>query len=53
MDNSIRIIEHKIEQIKKKGHGEVVIKIKNGYIWRILTTEDDFYESLDKKVKVC
>ncbi len=30
----------KIEQVEKSGHGEVVIKIKNGYVWRVLVTYD-------------
>lgn len=31
----------KIEEIKAFGHGEVVVKIKNGHIYRILKTEDE------------
>ncbi len=41
------IIE-KIQQVEKLGHGEVVIKIKNGYVYRVLTTEDSL---IKKEVK--
>ena len=34
-------LDLKIAQVEKQGHGEVIIKIKNGYIHRVLTTEDD------------
>ena len=34
-------LEEKIEQVEKLGHGEVVVKIKNGVIYRILTVEDE------------
>lgn len=34
-------VEAKIEVIKKAGFGEVRILIKNGAIYRILTTEDE------------
>ena len=33
-------IKEKIERLEEKGHGEVVVKIKNGYVWRILDTRD-------------
>ena len=35
------LLEEKIDQVKKQGHGEVIIKIRNGYVWRVLTTEDN------------
>jgi len=38
-------VKEKIERISVQGHGEVIVKIKNGHIWRILATED---ELLDK-----
>lgn len=34
-------LDRKIKQVEKQGHGEIVIKVKNGYIHRVLTTEDD------------
>jgi len=40
MDKDIQSIVEKIEIIKKTGFGEVRILIKNGAIYRILTTED-------------
>ncbi len=36
-------LDPKVDFIKKQGHGEVLIKIKNGYIHRVLTTEDDLW----------
>ena len=36
----IDLIQEKIEAVKKHGHGEVVIKIKNGAVWRMLATYD-------------
>ncbi len=42
MDSKVKEdIEKKIEDIEKQGHGEVVIKIKNGVIYRVLKTEDE------------
>jgi len=38
--NSIELVKEKIDTIKSLGHGEVIVKIKNGKIYRILTTED-------------
>ena len=41
MDNeTLKLIKEKILEIEKLGHGEVVIKIKNGTVYRILATED-------------
>jgi len=34
-------IKDKIEKLEERGHGEVVIKIKNGHVWRILDTCDE------------
>ena len=33
-------IKEKIAQVESDGHGEVIIKIKNGHVWRILQTYD-------------
>ncbi len=41
MDNKkLSLVKTAIEFVEKKGHGEVIIKIKNGVIYRVLTTED-------------
>ncbi len=41
MDNQTLVdIKQKIEEVEASGHGEVVIKIKNGYVWRVLQTFD-------------
>ena len=34
------LVKETVDAIKKRGHGEVVIKIKNGVIYRVLKTED-------------
>jgi len=38
--DELKLIAEKIAEIKKLGHGEIVIKVKNGQVYRILTTED-------------
>jgi len=38
--DELELIKEKIDAIKKLGHGEIRILIKNGIIYRILTTED-------------
>jgi len=38
-------IDKRITQVEASGHGEVTIKVRNGYVWRILTTEDDLMEN--------
>ena len=38
---TIELIKEKVEKVEVVGHGEVVIKIKNGYVWRILSTLDE------------
>mgnify|MGYP001590217081 CR=1 FL=1 len=41
MEEDVRkLLEQKIAQIEKHGHGEVVVKIRNGQVWRLLTNED-------------
>lgn len=37
---TLDLIKEKIEYIIKQGHGEVVVKIKNGVVYRVLTAED-------------
>jgi len=39
-ESQSQIVRDEIEKIEALGHGEVTIKIKNGYIWRILSTND-------------
>lgn len=41
-------IEEIVERVKKQGHGEIIIKIRNGYVYRILET----YDALVKERKV-
>ena len=40
IDKELKLIKEKIDAVKGLGHGEVVIKIKNGIVYRVLTTED-------------
>jgi hypothetical protein len=40
-DKELASVQAKIETIKKAGFGEVRILIRNGTIYRILTTEDE------------
>ena len=40
LNGELELIKEKIDAIKKLGHGEVVVKIKNGIIYRILVVED-------------
>lgn len=37
---TLEFIKEQIEAIEKHGHGEVVIKIKNGVVYRVLPTPD-------------
>tara|TARA_Y100000310_G_C20138713_1_gene559245 strand:- start:353 stop:505 length:153 start_codon:yes stop_codon:yes gene_type:complete len=39
-EQDMQDIREKVERVEKQGHGEVVVKIKNGFIYRILVTED-------------
>lgn len=41
-------IADKIKAVKESGFGEVRILIKNGAIFRVLTTEDELMEAKDK-----
>lgn len=38
------LIAEKVDAVKKSGHGEVRILIKNGAVYRILKTEDKLLE---------
>lgn len=37
---TLELIKKNIEEIEAGGHGEVVVKIKNGFVFRILITQD-------------
>ena len=37
---TIKLIEEKIKLVEAQGFGEVIIKIKNGAVWRVLDTVD-------------
>ena len=39
-ESELQLIKEKVEKIESHGFGEVTIKIKNGYIWRVIATED-------------
>lgn len=41
---TLEFIKKEIEKIEAKGFGEVVVKVKNGYIFRLLVTEDTLFE---------
>jgi len=43
-ENENELIKEKIQTIKKAGFGEVRVLIKNGVIYRILSTEDKLVE---------
>ncbi len=45
--DTIKKIEKKIEQVKNDGHGEVVVKIKNGRVYRTLQTFDELEKNND------
>ena len=38
---ALESIKKKVEEVEKKGHGEVIVKIKNGTIYRVLQTFDE------------
>lgn len=43
-ETTLGAIVEKIENVKKRGFGEVRIIIRNGAVYRILTTEDELIE---------
>ena len=49
--HTLKMIEHKIDLVLEAGYGEVVVKIKNGYVYRVPHTIDTYIEKpeLDKK----
>lgn len=48
LDKELVLIAEKLQAVKESGFGEVRILVKNGAIYRILTTEDELMESKDK-----
>lgn len=44
----LELIQKKLETVKKAGHGEVRILIKNGAVYRILSTEDELVKKSGK-----
>ncbi len=53
-DHTRAMIDAKVDLVEAAGHGEVVIKIKNGYVYRVPHTIDTYIEKpkLDKTSKV-
>ncbi len=45
---TLELIKYAVEFVEGKKHGEVIVKIKNGYVYRVLTTEDSL---IKKEVK--
>lgn len=37
---TIKLIEEKIKLVEAQGFGEVIIKIKNGAVWRVINSVD-------------
>ena len=44
-DKELESLREQIEEIESHGHGEVIVKVKNGYIHRVLSTKDTLVES--------
>ena len=52
-DTQLQLVKKEVENIEAHdGHGEVVIKVKNGYFWRILVTTDKILTNNKKPAKV-
>ena len=43
-----KLIKEKVEIVEAEGFGEVIIKIQNGAVWRILHTIDKRLDILNK-----
>jgi hypothetical protein len=41
---TIKLIEEKIKFVEAQGFGEVTVKVKNGYPWRLIVTCDTIIE---------
>jgi len=50
---TIKLIEEKIKLVEAEGFGEVIIKVKNGVVYRVIKTDDFLIEKrgLDKRPK--
>jgi len=44
-DKELESLREQIEEIETHGHGEVIVKVKNGYIYRIICSKDTLVES--------
>ena len=47
-DKEMELIVDKLESVKESGFGEVRILVRNGAVYRILTTEDALIEEKEK-----
>lgn len=45
-EKELEIVKSRIATVEKVKHGDVVIKIKNGVIYRILTTADELLSEI-------
>ena len=45
---TLEFIKQEIEKVEAHGHGEVVVKVKNGFVYRVIPSPDYL---LDKKEK--
>lgn len=50
LKKEIELIAEKLQAVKESGFGEVRILIKNGAIYRILTTKDELVDEGKNKV---
>ena len=48
-ESQLQMVKEEIEKIESQGHGEVTIKIKNGYVWRVLSTKDNLIDLTEHK----
>ena len=50
---TIKLIEEKIKLVEAEGFGEVIVKVKNGVVYRIIRTDDLLIGNvgLDKSAK--
>jgi len=45
---TIKLIEEKLKLVEAQGFGEVIIKIKNGSVWRIISSFDILVFNIEK-----
>jgi len=38
--STIKLIEDKIQLIENEGFGEIIIKVRNGIVWRVISSVD-------------